>query len=71
VAEINDQDARELKEHYDVYYIYHNAATISLAEGNLRAYRDHLQVASNELDSMETKLKDVVEKSTHKQGLRP
>ena len=63
VVDINDEDVQKLKEHYDVYYVYHNAATISLAEGKFEAYRDHLKVASNELDSIEQKLRNVAEKS--------
>jgi hypothetical protein len=63
VVDINEEDVQKLKEHYDVYYVYHNAATISLAEGKFQAYRDHLKVASHELDSIEQRLKNVVEKS--------
>ncbi|MGH7826719.1 MAG: hypothetical protein ACREQ7_16295 [Candidatus Binatia bacterium] len=64
VANVNAEDAQKLKEHYDVYYIYHNAATVSLAQGDLRAYKNHLQVASRELDSLEAKLKHVVSKES-------
>ncbi|HEU4341078.1 MAG TPA: hypothetical protein VFU31_05860 [Candidatus Binatia bacterium] len=63
VVDINEEDVQKLKEHYDVFYVYHNAATISLAEGKFEAYRDHLKVASNELDSIEQKLKNVAAKS--------
>jgi hypothetical protein len=64
IAKVTPADAQRLKEHYDVYYVYHGAATVSLAEGKLQAYRDHIKTASQELDSLEAKLKDMVEKST-------
>ena len=50
--------------HYDVYYVYHNAAATSLAEGDLQAYRNHVRAGSKELDSLEAKLKDVLKKSS-------
>jgi hypothetical protein len=64
IAKITPDDARRLKEHYSVYYVYHGAATVMLAEGNLKAYHDHIKVASQELDSLEAKLKNMVESSS-------
>jgi hypothetical protein len=66
IANITADDARRLREHYNVYYVYHGAATVSLAEGKLKAYRDHIQVASQELDSLEAKMRDMVEKSSER-----
>jgi hypothetical protein len=63
IAQITSDDARRLKEHYNVYHVYHGAAAVMLAEGNLDAYRNHLQIASQELDSLEATLKEMVEKS--------
>jgi uncharacterized protein YcfL len=60
VVEVKAEDAQKLKEHYNLYSIYHNAATISLAEGNFQAYSNHLQIASRELDSLEARLHNVV-----------
>lgn len=62
VVEIDAGNARKLKEHYDVYHIYHSAATISLVQGNFQVYNEHLAVASKELDSIEDTLKNVIEK---------
>ncbi len=62
VIEIDAENARKLKEHYDVYHIYHNAATTSLAQGNFQVYNEQLGVASKELDSIEHTLKKVIEK---------
>ena len=64
VANVSPEDARALKEHYDVYYVYHNAAVTSLAEGEMHAYRNHVQAGSKELDSLEAKLKDVLKRSS-------
>jgi len=64
VAQISPEDARALKEHYDVYYVYHSAAATSLAEGDFDAYRNHVRVGLKELDSIEAKLKDVLKKSS-------
>lgn len=64
LVEIRTEDAKKLKEHYDVYYVHHNAATISLAQGNFNAYRGHLKVASAELDSIEAKLKTIIKNSS-------
>jgi hypothetical protein len=64
VTNLSPQDAHALKEHYDVYYVYHNAAATSLAEGDFEAYRNHVRGGLKELDSMEAKLKDVLEKSS-------
>jgi hypothetical protein len=64
VASVSPEDARTLKEAYDVYYVYHNAAATSLAEGDLQAYRNHVQAGSRELDSLEAKLKDILKGSS-------
>jgi hypothetical protein len=62
VVEIDAENAKKLQEHYDVYNIYHSAATVSLVQGNLQVYNQQLAVASKELDSIEETLKSVVEK---------
>lgn len=64
VAQVSAEDARALKEHYDVYYVYHSAAATSLAEGDFAAYRNHVRVGLKELDSIEAKLKDLLKKSS-------
>ena len=66
LVEIKTEDAQKIKEHYDVYYVHHNAATISLAQGDIGLYRGHLKVASAELDSIEQKVKTIIKNS----GLR-
>jgi hypothetical protein len=62
VMEVDAENAKKLKEHYDVYHVYHNAATISLAQGNFQVYNEQLGVASKELDSIEHTLKTVIER---------
>ncbi len=64
VATVSPEDARAIKEYYDVYYVYHNAAATSLAEGDMQAYRNHVRAGSKELDSLEAKLKDVLKRSS-------
>ncbi len=64
VTTVSPEDAHALKEAYDVYYVYHNAAATSLAEGDLQAYRDHVQAGSRELDSLEAKLQDILKGSS-------
>lgn len=64
VAQLSPEDARALKEHYDVYYVYHSAAATSLAEGDFEAYRNHVRIGLKELDSIEATLKDVLKKSS-------
>jgi hypothetical protein len=63
LMEIRTEDVQKLKEHYDVYYVHHNAATISLAQGNIDSYQGHLKVASAELDSIEERLKMIIKNS--------
>ena len=66
LVEIKAEEALKIKEHYDVYYVHHNAATISLAQGDIDLYRGHLKIASAELDSIEQNLKTIIKNS----GLR-
>lgn len=57
LGKINEKDASALKENYDLYYVYHQGAAVSLAQGNLAAYRSHVQLAESELDAMEMRLR--------------
>ncbi len=68
VATVSPDDARAIKEYYDVYYVYHNAAATSLAEGNMQAYRHHVEAGSKELDSLEVKLKEILKRSSGGNG---
>jgi hypothetical protein len=60
LGEITDKDMKQLKEHYDVYYVHHKAASVFLAEGNIRSYESHVGLAKKELDSMEEKIRTLV-----------
>jgi hypothetical protein len=60
LGEITDTDMKKLKEHYDVYYVHHKAASVFLAEGNIRSYESHVGLAKKELDSMEEKIRTLV-----------
>ncbi len=57
VGVISEKDAGELKVHYDVYFVYHNAANVYLAGGDIESYIAHIQTAKQELDTMEAILK--------------
>ncbi len=48
----------ELKNHLDIYYVYYLASNVQLAKGNMISYQAHLKLAENELDVMESILKD-------------
>lgn len=54
---IGDGDVKNLKEHYDVYYVHHKAAAVLLAEGDIENYHSHVRLAVKELDSMEMKMR--------------
>jgi hypothetical protein len=54
-------DEMNFREHYDLYYIYHKAATVSLAQGDIEAYNAYLQSAKKELDGLETDMKGLVD----------
>ncbi|MGH7847358.1 MAG: hypothetical protein ACREQW_19600 [Candidatus Binatia bacterium] len=58
IGGIGEEGAQALKNHHDVYYVYYLAANMHLARGNLGAYRAHVKLAENELDSMEGILKE-------------
>ncbi len=60
LGEMRDNDMKELKEHYDVYYVHHKAASVFLAQGNIHSYESHVGLAKRELDSMEQKIKTLV-----------
>lgn len=51
---LDDQAAMRLKEHYDLYYIYHAAAAVHLASGERRQYLQYVELARRELDAMES-----------------
>ncbi len=57
VGEISDKDAEKLKAHYDVYSVYYHAANVYLAGGDIESYIAHIQMAKQELDTMEVILK--------------
>ena len=52
----------ELKGHLDIYYVYYLASNVQLAKGNMVSYQAHLKLAENELDVMESILKDGLDK---------
>ncbi len=54
---IGDGEVKNLKEHYDVYYVHHKAAAVLLAEGDIENYHSHVRMAVEELDSMEMKMR--------------
>lgn len=54
---IGDGEVKNLKEHYDVYYVHHKAAAVLLAEGDIENYHSHVRLAVKELDSMEMKMR--------------
>ncbi|HZD39937.1 MAG TPA: hypothetical protein VE131_04400 [Terriglobales bacterium] len=60
MVRLDKEDAKKLKEFYDIYYVHHAAATIYLADGDFKSYQRHLDVASKELDALEATLKKVV-----------
>ena len=59
VVRINKDEAKKLKQYYDIYYVHHAAAAVYLADGDFKSYQKHLDLASKELDSMEAMLKKV------------
>lgn len=58
---VNDEDKKKIREHYDVYYIYHQAAAVSLARGNVESYKSYVDLAGEELDRIEAKMKFLVQ----------
>ncbi len=56
VGKINPNKAKELKSHYDVFYVHYLAASVYLAQGNVEFYMDHVKQAEKELDAMEAML---------------
>jgi hypothetical protein len=64
LGEVRDGDMKKLKEHYDVYYVHHKAASVFLAQGDIRSYKAHVGMAKEELDSMEEKIKTLVNLSS-------
>ncbi len=52
----------ELKRHLDIYYVYYLASNVQLAKGNMNSFEAHLKLAENELDVMESILKDGLDK---------
>jgi hypothetical protein len=51
----------ELKESYDVYYVYHRAAAVVLAQGDLESYRAYVDLAQKELGSMTQLIRQVAQ----------
>ena len=54
---VNDEDKKKIREHYDVYYIYHKAAAVSLAQGDVESYKSYVGLAGKELDRIESKMR--------------
>ena len=50
---ISDEKSEELKEHYDIYYVYYLASNVHLAKGELEYYLAHVKLAERELDAIE------------------
>lgn len=63
IGKIREIDAQALKESLDVYFVYHRAATVLLAEGRINAYKSHVAQAGKELDSVEVRLLDLARRS--------
>jgi hypothetical protein len=61
VGLVNDEDNKKIKEYYDVYYIYHKAAAVSLARGDVESYNSYVNLADEELDRIESKMKFLVQ----------
>ncbi len=59
---LSQSKSRELKKHLDVYYVYYLASNIQLARGNMESYQAHIELAKIELDTMESILKDGLDK---------
>ena len=57
VGVISKKDAGKLKAHYDVYFVYYYSANVYLAGGDIESYIAHIQMAKQELDTMEVILK--------------
>jgi uncharacterized protein YcfL len=58
---VNDEDNKKLREHYDVYYIYHKAAAVSLARGDVESYNSYVGLAAEELARIESKMRFLVQ----------
>ena len=58
---VNNVDQEKIREYYDVYYIYHKAAAVSLAEGDVESYKSYVDLAGEELDRIEAKMKFLVQ----------
>lgn len=56
---LDDQATMRLKEHYDLYYIYHMAAAVHLARGERHQYLQYVEQARRELDAMESMMRSV------------
>ena len=46
--------AMGLKEHYDLYYLYHMAAAVHLAHAERQPFFEYVELARRELDAMES-----------------
>lgn len=57
---VNNVDQEKIREYYDVYYIYHKAAAVSLARGDVDSYKSYVDLAGKELDRIESKMKFLV-----------
>lgn len=57
---VDSIEKKRLQEHYDVYYIYHKAAAVSLAQGDLESYRSYVRLAGEELDGIESRMRLLV-----------
>lgn len=57
---IDNVERQRLQQHYDIYYIYHKAAAVSLAQGDLQSYRSYVRLAGEELDGIESRMRFLV-----------
>jgi hypothetical protein len=62
------QKADEVKRHYDIYYIYHIAASVDLAKGNPE-FSDSMKRAQEALDKMEITLLSLAKNTNLQRGM--
>ncbi len=58
---MSSEKAARLKSHFDVYYVHYLAASVSLAQGDIRIYKTHASLANKELTAMEMILHEPVQ----------
>jgi len=53
VGQMTAEKVKELKTHYEIYYVHYLAASVNLARGSMEDYKAHLRQAETELEAME------------------